>query len=96
MESSESSSKRPGRDIVSVLEECLWQVELARRVYQSLEAVKPAVQQFTKAVEEHVVPAILSFGKALQQAMDKAIADMAVPQELLQEERSDEPEESDG
>lgn len=37
---------------------------------------------------------MVQFGKAMQQAMDKAVADMTLPPELLKDEK--ETEESDG
>lgn len=87
-------TKPRARDIVSVLEECLWRVDLARAIHKTLESVKPAVRQFTQAISTSVVPAMVQFGKAMQQAMDKAVADMALPPELLKDEK--ETEESDG
>lgn len=87
-------TKPRARDIVSVLEECLWQVELSRQVRKLFKALEPAVHQITQVISTSVVPAMVQFGKAMQQAMDKAVADMTLPPELLKDEK--ETEESDG
>ena len=91
MESSESSNKPS--DIVGILEDCLWHVELTRTIQKAMDALTPVVRDFTQAISTQVVPAISAFGKAMQKMADDLFSGLAVPAHLLKDE--DDSEESD-
>lgn len=86
MASSRSSNKRP-RDIVSILEVNLWELEPGRILYLGTRHIVPVIRQLGEVIEKQVMPAMASFIEQASAAFGQVFSALKIPAELLSDER---------